>query len=83
MPPLRSRGRAALGGERVQPRSRTPRPGRRLGASSVRGTLPQVTAVDPEADAAEGESTAPVTGAERALHQLRSELTAALRNGHS
>ena len=43
--------------------------------------LPQVTANDPAADAAAGEDTAPATGADRALHELRSELTAGLRNG--
>jgi hypothetical protein len=46
-------------------------------------TLPQVTAIDPAAGAAEGEDTAPATGADRALHELRRELTAALRNGRS
>ncbi len=45
--------------------------------------LPQVTANDPAAGAAEGEDTAPVTGAARALHELRSELAAGLRNGRS
>ena len=43
--------------------------------------LPQVTAVDPAAGAAEGKDTAPATGADRALHELRSELAAGLRNG--
>ncbi len=43
--------------------------------------LLQVAANDPAAGAAEGEDTAPVTGADRALHELRSELAAGLRNG--
>jgi hypothetical protein len=45
--------------------------------------LPQVTANDPAAGAADGEATAPATGADRALHELRSELAAGLRNGRS
>ena len=44
-------------------------------------TLAQLTTIDPAAGAAEGEYTAPATGVDRALHELRSELTAALRNG--
>ena len=43
--------------------------------------LPQVTAIDPAPGTAEGEDTAPATCADRALHELRSELTAGLRNG--
>ena len=46
-------------------------------------TLPLLTANDPAAGAAEGQNTAPATGADRALHELRSELTAGLRNGRS
>ena len=45
------------------------------------GTLAQLTTIDSGAGAAEGEHTAPATGVDRALHELRSELTAALRNG--
>ena len=45
------------------------------------GTLARLTTIDSGAGAAEGEHTAPATGADRALHELRSELTAALRNG--
>jgi hypothetical protein len=43
--------------------------------------LPQVTANGPAAGSAEGEDTAPATGADRALRELRSELAAGLRNG--
>ena len=45
------------------------------------GTLARLSTIDSAAGAAEGEHTAPATGADRALHELRSELTAALRNG--
>ncbi len=45
------------------------------------GTLARLTTVDSGAGAAAGEHTAPATGVDRALHELRSELTAALRNG--
>jgi hypothetical protein len=47
------------------------------------GMLAQLATIDPAAGAAEGEHTAPATGADRALHELRSELTAALRNGRT
>jgi len=43
--------------------------------------LPQVAANDPAAGVAQAEGTAPATGAARALHELRSELAAGLRNG--
>ena len=43
--------------------------------------LPQVTADGPAAGAAEGEDTARATAADRALHDLRSELAAGSRNG--
>ena len=46
-------------------------------------TLPQFSENDPAAGAAESQSKAPPTGADRALHKSRSELTAALRNGRS
>jgi hypothetical protein len=46
-------------------------------------TLLQVTAIDPAPGAAEDEDSARATGADRALHELRSELTAGLRNGRS
>ena len=45
--------------------------------------LSQVTAIDPAAGVDEGEATAPARGDERALHELRSELAAGLRNGRS
>jgi len=45
--------------------------------------LPQVAANDLPAGAAEGEATAAATGADRALHELRSELAAGLRSGRS
>ena len=51
--------------------------------SADRNDTPQLTANDQPASAAEGQSTAPAVGADRALHELRSELTAALRNGRS
>jgi hypothetical protein len=41
----------------------------------------QVSAIDPAAGAGEGEAAAPTRGADRALQGLRSELSAALRNG--
>ena len=46
-------------------------------------TLRQVTVIDPAAGAAEGEDTAPATGVDRALRELRSELAAGLRNRRS
>ena len=45
--------------------------------------LPPVTPNDPATATAGGEGTAPATGADRALHELRSELAAGLRNGRS
>jgi len=45
--------------------------------------LPQVAANDLPAGAAEGEVTAPATGVDRALRELRSELAAGLRNRRS
>ncbi len=41
----------------------------------------QVDAIDPAAGAGEGEAAAPTSGADRALQELRSELSAGLRNG--
>ncbi|MGO9956050.1 MAG: hypothetical protein ACLP50_08725 [Solirubrobacteraceae bacterium] len=41
----------------------------------------QVSAIDPAAGAGEGETAAPRRGADRALQELRSELSAGLRNG--
>lgn len=46
-------------------------------------TPPPDATIDQTAGAAEANSTEPATGAVRALHELRSELTAALRNGRS
>ena len=51
--------------------------------SGDRDDTPQLTVNDPAPGAAEGQSTAPAVGADRALHDLRSELTAALRNGRN
>ncbi len=41
----------------------------------------QVSAIDSAAGAGGGETAAPTSGADRALQELRSELSAGLRNG--
>ena len=84
--PTRVRSATATAPRSTGPRRRRPAT---LGGTprEVRGNGRALTAVATAtgsggpATSAAGEHTAPATGADRALHELRSELTAALRNG--
>ena len=75
---------AIAAGTRGPATSATPSPIAREATTPSRereGTLTRLATIDSGAGAAEGKHIAPATGADRALHELRSELTAALRNG--